>query len=166
MSNNDLGGQTPETQPAQPAQTAEPGRTSLRQRWGKLPPLAQFMIPLGGVLVVATVVVLAATLSTTSRFSTALTECELEGYRLLLLEDEGRTLFLDMEGEDPQSGLLSITEVGCVLDELDIPASTIRLMDTTRALDGRQTDSWDGIKATWSYHPDNGLDVLLVMDGR
>jgi hypothetical protein len=30
---------------------------------------------------------------------------------------------------------------------------------------GRQEASWDGIEASWSYHPDNGLDLVLVDQG-
>jgi hypothetical protein len=34
-------------------------------------------------------------------------------------------------------------------------------MEKTRALDGRQTASWSFIEASWTYHPDNGLDVII-----
>jgi hypothetical protein len=34
-------------------------------------------------------------------------------------------------------------------------------MKKTRALDGTQSASWDAIEATWSYHPDNGFDIIL-----
>ncbi|WP_269142641.1 hypothetical protein [Georgenia yuyongxinii] len=37
-------------------------------------------------------------------------------------------------------------------------------MTSTRALDGRQTAEWDGVVATWSFHPDDGLDVILELD--
>ena len=35
-------------------------------------------------------------------------------------------------------------------------------IDSTRALDGTQTDSWKDIDARWTYHPDNGLRLTLV----
>jgi hypothetical protein len=34
-------------------------------------------------------------------------------------------------------------------------------MDQTRALDGRQTDAWAAFEASRTYHPDDGLDVLI-----
>ena len=30
-----------------------------------------------------------------------------------------------------------------------------------RALDGQQTDEWDGISARWTYHPEDGLHLVL-----
>lgn len=32
----------------------------------------------------------------------------------------------------------------------------------TRALDGRQKASWGKVEASWSYHPDRGLDMTLT----
>jgi hypothetical protein len=37
-------------------------------------------------------------------------------------------------------------------------------MDRTRALDGMQDASWDDLSASWTYHPDAGLDIT-VTDG-
>jgi hypothetical protein len=34
-------------------------------------------------------------------------------------------------------------------------------MEQTRALDGRQSETWEDFSASWTYHPDNGLDVLI-----
>lgn len=76
-------------------------------------------------------------------------------------EDGGRSLFLDMEGEDLGSGTLAYADVQCVLEELETPASTLNAMGQTRALDGRQSDEWNGLEASWSYHPDDGLDVIV-----
>lgn len=78
--------------------------------------------------------------------------------------DGGRSVILDMEGEDWLSGELSYAQVECVLDELDVPDSVLARMLETRALDGRQDASWDGLTATWSYHPDDGLDVIVEFE--
>ena len=32
---------------------------------------------------------------------------------------------------------------------------------STRALDGRQSATWAQFEASWTYHPDDGLDVLV-----
>ena len=52
----------------------------------------------------------------------------------------------------------------CGLDALDVPVSKKNLITSTRALDGRQTGSWDGFTATWSYHPDSGLNLKIEDD--
>jgi hypothetical protein len=79
--------------------------------------------------------------------------------------DDGSSLSLDMKGGDFDSGDLSVTNVACVLNELGIPDSVMSKMDSTRSIDGRQTENWDGIEANWTYHPDNGLDVILELKG-
>jgi hypothetical protein len=79
--------------------------------------------------------------------------------------DAGKSLVLDMEGQDNGSGVLPQTQVFCVLDRLEMPDSVRAKMESTRALDGSQSADWDGIEATWSYHPDDGLDVILELQG-
>jgi hypothetical protein len=79
--------------------------------------------------------------------------------------DGGRTLTIDMTGgADERGSAYTAADATCVLDELQTPTSIITLMETTRAIDGRQTDEWDGLTATWSYHPDNGLDIVIEKD--
>lgn len=77
------------------------------------------------------------------------------------LADGGRTLDLDMKGEELGSGELTWAEVKCYLNALNTPAYVVRHMQSTRALDGRQTDTWGSFEASWIYHPDDGLDVLI-----
>lgn len=77
--------------------------------------------------------------------------------------DEGRTLLIDGEGDDYGSGDISVAETACMLDVLNADSAVLTKMSETRALDGRQTATWDGITASWSYHPDNGLDILLEL---
>lgn len=76
--------------------------------------------------------------------------------KFLSVEDEGTTLIVG--GGDPYGA----TQAGfCVLKELDAPQGTVSLVESTTALMGRQTDEWDGYEATWSYHPDSGLDMTI-----
>jgi len=35
-------------------------------------------------------------------------------------------------------------------------------INTTRALDGTQSDEWDGYKARWTYHPDAGVRITFI----
>lgn len=75
--------------------------------------------------------------------------------------DGGRSLILDNRGSDAGSGALTWQQVECTLEELDVPESVLSRMLSTRALDGRQDAEWGGLRADWSYHPDNGLDVII-----
>lgn len=77
------------------------------------------------------------------------------------LSDDDRTLFLDMKGEELGSGDLGITNVYCVLSHLDTPSYVTTAMENTRALDGRQSEEWGRFSASWTYHPDDGLDILI-----
>ena len=78
------------------------------------------------------------------------------------LGDEGYSLTLDMRGDDDQVGL-AIESIDCILEALDVPDATKEKMRSTRALDGMQSASWGDITATWTYHPDSGLDVILEL---
>lgn len=77
------------------------------------------------------------------------------------LSDGGRTLYLDMKGEDSGSGTLLWRDMECYLSALEAPDYVLRHMESTRALDGRQSDTWGSFEASWTYHPDDGLDVLI-----
>lgn len=52
------------------------------------------------------------------------------------------------------------TAIENVNEALGLPESVLSKMNATRALDGRQSHTGDGIEVSWSYHPDNGLEVL------
>lgn len=75
--------------------------------------------------------------------------------------DGGDSLSISGTG-DEQDGA-SITEVACVLTELEVPESVLSRIDRTRALDGTQDASWGDIEASWTYHPDSGLSLIIEM---
>lgn len=77
------------------------------------------------------------------------------------LADENKTLVLDMAGKDFGSGLLSYDDIMCYLGQLGTPAYVVEQMKKTRALDGRQTAKWGTFEASWTYHPDQGLDIII-----
>ncbi|MDR7083569.1 hypothetical protein J2X01_002864 [Arthrobacter ginsengisoli] len=76
------------------------------------------------------------------------------------LGDGGRSLSLDNKGKDDSSGL-TMTQIDCVLEALNMPDSIYDQMGTTRALDGTQRDSWGAFSVSWNYHPDSGLNVNI-----
>lgn len=77
--------------------------------------------------------------------------------------DEGRTLVADSEGEDVGSGDISLSALNCLLLRVGVPSSAKEKMYQTRSLDGRQTADWDDVEASWSYHPDDGLDIVFEL---
>lgn len=78
------------------------------------------------------------------------------------LADMNKTLLIDMAGTEYGSGGATVDDIVCVLAELDAPQSVMARMQSTRALDGMQTTDWSGFEATWTYHPDDGLDLILT----
>jgi len=101
----------------------------------------------------------AITLDLVSSFDRAVRYCGVGD-----VEDKGATLIIDMAGKKLGSGDLTYADEKCLLTHLKAPASVTEKMNATRALDGRRDGQWDGITAEWSYHPDNGLDVILTLD--
>jgi hypothetical protein len=80
------------------------------------------------------------------------------------LGDQDHTLVIDMSGEDPGSGAASLDGFTCVLTHLDTPQSVISKMNSTRALDGMQSATWANFEASWTYHPDDGLDLIITQN--
>ncbi|MFC8616579.1 hypothetical protein ACFT9M_09205 [Micromonospora purpureochromogenes] len=76
------------------------------------------------------------------------------------LGDQGRTLTL--RGRGKESTGLSYSTLECYWSELDMPDSVKAEVEATRALDGRQSGDWGDIHASWSYHPDSGLQMVLT----
>lgn len=84
--------------------------------------------------------------------------CGVENNRWITIGDGGRSLSMDSFGEESDGA--DFDDIFCVLDELDTPDSVIKRINSTRSLDGRQSADWDGLSASWGYHPDNGLDIV------
>ena len=89
----------------------------------------------------------------------AVAECGVEEELWIELGDEGQSLSMDTEGEETSGA--SYSDVACVLDELGIPDSVSSRMGNTRALDGRQEAQWGEFSASWGYHPDSGMNVVI-----
>lgn len=82
----------------------------------------------------------------------------------LTLADDDQTLIIDTRAQSEEAPGASIETVACILGELRAPEAVAQHIDTTRALDGQQTDSWSGYKARWTYHPSTGLHLTLQVD--
>lgn len=82
-----------------------------------------------------------------------------------LPQDEGMSITLDTRGKEDE-GIDDLydplEDVTCMLEQLDAPDYVTQHIESTRALDGMQTDEWDDMKARWTYHPDDGLSLTLI----
>lgn len=81
------------------------------------------------------------------------------------LADENHTLTLDVEGKKLGSGGVDYDHYFCILDALKAPKKVISHVEQTTSIDGRQSETWDGITMEWSYHPDRGSDSVITLDG-
>lgn len=77
------------------------------------------------------------------------------------VEGDGSSMFIDGSGKDLFSGSASFSDIDCILDALGTPESVKNKMYGTRALDGRLDGSWGQYEASWTYHPDDGLDIII-----
>jgi hypothetical protein len=78
----------------------------------------------------------------------------------ITVSDEGKTITINGIGEDDYSGA-GLYDTVCVLDAIKTPEYVISNMETTNSLMGRQNATFDEIDISWSYHPDNGLDIVI-----
>jgi hypothetical protein len=72
------------------------------------------------------------------------------------LGDEGHSLTMNSK----QAG--GVEEIGCILGTLGTPESVINRMDSTTSMMGELSDEAEGITYRWTYHPDNGLNLILT----
>lgn len=89
----------------------------------------------------------------------ALTGCGLSG------DDTGVHVMdggVSVELNGQYSGDVWPGDIDCVLTDLGAPESVYARMGSTRALDGTQDSAWRDYTATWTYHPDDGLNVIIV----
>jgi hypothetical protein len=78
------------------------------------------------------------------------------------IEDDGKTLIIQTKPKDDDPLGITGLALDCVYTQLDVPAHVSERIGATRSLDGRQEDTWNGYSASWSYHPDNGANVIIV----
>lgn len=91
---------------------------------------------------------------------TAVEDCGLTDSAGVSVGDDGLSVTLQTTGADNSYGA-EVAELSCVLYGLDVSDSVVSRMDSTRALDGRQTGTWDIFDASWGYHPDDGVNVVI-----
>jgi hypothetical protein len=73
--------------------------------------------------------------------------------------DEGQSLSLTATGFTSTG--LSFKQFNCILAQLDATDAVMAKIGDTRALDGRQEASWGDLEASWTYHPDDGVSMVI-----
>lgn len=97
--------------------------------------------------------------SSSEAIPAAVEACDVESRIGIDVGDEGQSISMQSEGAESTGAPYS--EVVCVLTELETSDSVLARIDSTRALDGRLTGEWSEFSASWGYHPDNGLDIVV-----
>lgn len=90
---------------------------------------------------------------------TAAEACDVMDTFGIEIGDNGQSISMSSEGDD--SAGAEYADITCVLAELEIPDSVETRIGTTRALDGRQSADWKEFTASWGYHPDSGLNIVI-----
>lgn len=77
------------------------------------------------------------------------------------LLDGGRTLTFSTFGKYSYLGpsIPKESDFVCATQIMQMPSYVLNQINTTRALDGRVNATWGKMSATWTYHPDNGLNI-------
>jgi hypothetical protein len=141
----------PPYQPPTPGQS-QPGR---RRPAG---PIKKVLAVVGLVLIVVIVFGTAYNYLKDDPFGEVSEKC---GHSGISVADGGDTLVVDGKGGDDLIGA-DINDIVCVLDALKMPTSVRSEITATRALDGRQQGTWGDYRASWSYHPDTGLNLVVT----
>lgn len=76
------------------------------------------------------------------------------------ISDRDQTLVIDTG-----SKYGSIAGADCVFTTLSTPQSVIAAVDSTSALMGVRNATEDGLEYSWTYHPDNGLNMVIKVEG-
>lgn len=78
------------------------------------------------------------------------------------LGDKDTSLTVDTEGKDDTTGA-AMEDLVCIVKELKVPDSVVAQMDSTTSLQGRQSAEWEDLKASWTYHPDSGMKLIVTV---
>ncbi|MCL2403548.1 MAG: hypothetical protein FWC86_04900 [Coriobacteriia bacterium] len=68
------------------------------------------------------------------------------------------------ENRTTESRSRAIQAIREVNHELGLPDYVWTLMSSTRAMDGRQSEPFEGGTVSWIFHSDSGLEVLYMLD--
>jgi hypothetical protein len=116
-----------------------------------------------GVIIVGIAIGLGLTaLAGPTKLEGAVETCGLINSSFTSLDEDGKGLFLDGEGEE--SSGIAVQRSLCVLEELEMPDSILSRISNTTSSMGQQEGSWNDVTILWNYHPNNGLDISFNLN--
>ncbi|MER7333529.1 MULTISPECIES: hypothetical protein [unclassified Micromonospora] len=148
----------------EPCESSQPGMPFIPETWPTQPRRRRRRV----LIVVAAVAL--ALLATGIAFTLVNRQSPLEAARQTCgaasddyarLGDDGSTLTLRSLGKETSG--LSLDQLECYWSALEMPDSVRAEVEATRALDGRRSGEWDEIRASWSYHPDSGVQMVFTL---
>lgn len=83
--------------------------------------------------------------------------CQYQASDTARLADGGHSIIIDTH-----SGTTSLDGVSCILAQLQTPDSLIAQINATTALQGAQHATVGVLSYEWTYHPDNGLNMVIT----
>ena len=100
-----------------------------------------------------------------NRFENSIKYCNLGtgSYSGVTLSENGDSLYLNGDGDEDRT-TLKVENILCVLTQLETPQTIITRMSNTNSTMGLLEDNFEGIKVSWTYHPDNGLDIYFRLE--
>jgi hypothetical protein len=93
-----------------------------------------------------------------ARLSNAYKSCSWKDTaKTVVLGDAGNSLIVDT-----RSKYTSMDGVACILSQLKTPTSITSSIDHTTSMMGERSEESAGLSYSWSYHPDNGLNLVIT----
>ena len=117
------------------------------------------IVGVGGTFSVTSLTTGAGSFFASTAIADATETCDVASSSYITVGDGGQSLAMQSEGEEALGA--EYADIVCVLDQLDVSDSVTNRISSTRALDGRQSAAWDDYSASWGYHPDHGLDMVI-----
>lgn len=75
--------------------------------------------------------------------------------------DDGDSVIVEWDGD---SDVWYVAAAMCTMRKVGASEADTNRVEHTTSLMGRQTATWDGYRAEWSYHPDSGLSMTIERD--
>lgn len=83
-----------------------------------------------------------------------------KGNSRITLASDGLSITVDSKNKYDIS---SFIDISTIISKLKLPDSLYDAMVSTNSLMGRQNETYNAWNVSWSYHPDNGLDVIFKL---
>lgn len=116
---------------------------------------------------IAAAALLAACTSPNTTLADAHNTCrDVEPLYTAQLNDDGQSLVVEGKGVNEIVSVqqASVASTMCVLEHTDAPDSVWSRIQSTSALNGQQEATHDGLTYRWTFHPDNGIDLIIELE--